>query len=96
MIQNFFCSCVSTDQCEGNQLLNVRGAEELTCEDTSQICCHKTALKVTKEEKETPSDNDEADYYDQTPCSSVENEGYRYTIEAKKLFISSNKFILCI
>ena len=76
MIQNLFWSCVSTDQCEGNQLLNVRGAEELTCEDTSKICCHKTALKAVKEEKETPSEVYD-DYSDTVPCSSVAKDGYR-------------------
>ena len=76
MINNFFCSCVSTDQCEGNQLLNVRGAEELTCEDASQICCHRTALKTVEEEKETPSEVYD-DYSDTVSCSSVFRDGYR-------------------
>ena len=70
-----FCSCVSNDQCEsGDGLLDVRGAGEKVCEDTSQICCHKTSLKVPVEEK--PSDYD---YYgeDSIPCESLTREGYR-------------------
>ena len=76
MIKKSFCSCVSTDQCEGNQLLNVRGAEDLICEDTSQICCHKTALKVVEEEKKAPLEVYD-DYSDTVSCSSVFKDGYR-------------------
>ena len=72
---NISCSCVSNDQCEsGDGLLDVRGAEEKTCEDKSKVCCHKTSLKVPVEEE--PSDYD---YYgeDSIPCESLTREGYR-------------------
>ena len=79
----FFYSCVSNDQCEGDGLLDVRGAGEYTCEDTSQICCHKTSLKVPDDEKEDIPEEQPTeeydDYYDQTPCSSLARDGYRYS-----------------
>ena len=73
-----FSSCVSTDQCEsGDGLLDVRGAGEKVCEDTSQICCHKTSLKVPEAVKETPSED--YDYYgeESIPCESLARDGYR-------------------
>ena len=69
------CSCVSTDQCaSGDGLLDVRGAGEKICEDTSKICCHKTSLKVTVEEKQS-----DYDYYgeESVPCESLTGDGYR-------------------
>ena len=48
----------------------------MTCEDTSQICCHRTALKTVEEEKETPSEVYD-DYSDTVSCSSVFRDGYR-------------------
>ena len=69
---------MSTDQCEsGDGLLDVRGAEEKTCEDKSQICCHKTSLKATEAKKEIPSGD--YDYYgeESIPCESLARDGYR-------------------
>ena len=73
----------------------MRGAGDYTCEDMSLICCHKTALKVPEAEKETPPEDSDSnddedipevkpteeyfDYYDQTPCSILAREGYRYS-----------------
>ena len=48
----------------------------MTCENESQICCHRTALKTVEEEIETPSEVYD-DYSDTVPCSSVAKVGYR-------------------
>ena len=66
-------SCVPTDQCEG--LLEVRGAGEPTCEDTSQICCHQS--KEIKSDI-TIVDNTEYDEYSSEVilCSEVAVDGY--------------------
>ena len=55
----------------------MRGAEEYTCEDTSQICCHKTSLKVLEAEEEMSSGD--YDYYNEEAisCSSLARDGYR-------------------
>ena len=57
----------------------MRGAGEYTCEDTSQICCHKTSLKVLEAETDTPPEDPDyyGDDYDDIPCSTLARDGYR-------------------
>ena len=97
---------VSSDRCKGDGLIDVRGAGKYTCEDVSQICCHKAALQVPEAKKEIPpeysdSNDDEDipeeksteeyfDYYDQTPCSTLARDGYRYSDYQFKTNISCN------
>ena len=69
-------SCVPSDQCE--DLLEVRGAGEPTCENLSQKCCHES--KQLKPEI-IPVNNltlDEPDYYgeEEILCSEVASDGY--------------------
>ena len=86
----FSFSCVASNQCEGEGLLDVRGTGEYTCEDTSQICCHQSLLKeqqsldeiITEDEEETLED---FDYYEEdVPCSSLAKDGYRYSNKQSK------------
>ena len=39
-------SCVSRNQCQGDGLLDVRGAGDYICEDISQICCHQSVEPI--------------------------------------------------
>ena len=69
-------NCVPSDQCE--DLLEVRGAREPTCEDLSQKCCHESKQMKPKI---TPVDNStiiQPDYYSEEEilCSEVASDGY--------------------
>ena len=62
-----FIRCVPNDHCGG--VLDVRGADDLVCEDKSLKCCHESGVKVQEED---------GDYYgDQDLCSDHEDEGYK-------------------
>ena len=70
-------SCVPSDQCE--DLLEVRGAVEPTCEDSSQKCCHESKqLKPKITPIDTVETFDEPDYYgeEEISCSDVASDGY--------------------
>ena len=74
-----FPSCVQINQCDGDGLFDVRGAEKFTCKDYSQICCHQSKLKIDEAINETISEDaiEGFDYYDDLACSSLEEDGYR-------------------
>ena len=63
-------SCVPNNQCE--DLLEVRGAGEPTCEDKSQKCCHQSKQIESNEPENIP------DYYSEEEilCSEVASDGY--------------------
>jgi len=60
-------SCVPSNQCD-EDLLDIRGAAQPVCEDSSQKCCHKSkqiSENETENERQTKS------------CSSIASEGYK-------------------
>ena len=72
-----FIRCVPNDHCGG--VLDVRGADDLVCEDKSLKCCHESGVKVPDTVDESVKVQEEdGDYYgDQDLCSDHEDEGYK-------------------
>ena len=77
-------SCVLSNQCQGDGLLDVRGAGDYKCEETSQVCCHQSRLIIQETIDETmPEEELEGfDYYEEDEsCSTLSGEGYRQVLE---------------
>jgi len=93
-INTLIFRCVPNDKCTG--LLNVRGSDDLVCEDSSQKCCHEYSVIENGKDENSNIGSSEIDYYDNKEyCSAYENEGYRFVINCihiiSKYFHMHNK-----